>query len=107
MNEISLWTGDENPSSRYETMGDYQVLGNILVNIPDHKQNTNYRRDLDIGDSISTVSYVSNGVHFKREYFVSHVSEVMVSRFSADKPKSYKTGSIEVINSRKQKSVAV
>ena len=107
MNEISLWTGDENPTMSYkgDHYGNYQVLGNIMVNIPDHKQNTNYKRDLDIGDSVSSVSYVSNGVHFKREYFVSHVSDVMVGHLSADKPKSYKTGTIEMIDSHNHKPV--
>ena len=107
MNEISLWTGNDNPKMVYKSddYGNYQVLGNIMVNIPDHKKNTNYKRDLDIGDSVSSVSYVSNGVHFKREYFVSHVSDVMVGHLSADKPKSYKTGTIEMIDSRNQKSV--
>lgn len=33
MNEISLWTGDSNPSGEYETkgFGAYQTFGNLLI----------------------------------------------------------------------------
>jgi alpha-L-fucosidase 2 len=50
--------------------------------------------ELDIGDAVSRVHYQSNGVHFSREYFVSHLSDVLVAHLSADKTKSY-SGSVE------------
>src|SRR5258708_38645513 len=36
INESSLWTGDENPAGNYDTMGAYQVFGNVLVDLPGH-----------------------------------------------------------------------
>ncbi|CAG2167420.1 unnamed protein product [Oppiella nova] len=102
MNEITLWTGDDNPSQEYggPGFGDYQTLGNIVVDLPEHKVNTQYKRALDIGDAVSTVQYESHGVQYKREYFVSHVSEVFVGRLTADKGKAY-TGRIEIQESHK------
>ncbi|CAG2175595.1 unnamed protein product [Oppiella nova] len=103
INEITLWTGDDNPTQSYHngTFGDYQTLGNLLVDLPDHKVNTHYKRALDIGDAVATVEYESHGVQYKREYFVSHVSNVLVGRLSADKGKAY-TGRIELQESHKQ-----
>src|SRR3954470_4443400 len=43
VNEDSLWTGDGNPSGNDNTMGSYQVLGNVLINIPGHLDSTNYQ----------------------------------------------------------------
>ena len=31
LNESSLWTGDENPSGNYDSMGSYQMLGELLL----------------------------------------------------------------------------
>jgi len=53
VNEDSLWTGDENPSGEYDLMGAYQVLGNLLIDLPGHQDATDYRRDLDIGDALA------------------------------------------------------
>ncbi|CAG2179112.1 unnamed protein product, partial [Oppiella nova] len=74
--------------------------GNIVVDLPDHKDNTHYKRALDIGDALSTVQYEAHGVQYKREYFVNHVSQVLVGHLSADKGKSY-TGRIELQDSHK------
>ncbi|CAG2179293.1 unnamed protein product, partial [Oppiella nova] len=102
INEITLWTGDDNPSQKYDGpgYGDYQTLGNLIVDLPEHKVNTEYKRALDIGDAVTTVQYESHGVQYKREYFVSHVSEVLVGRLTADKGKAY-TGRIELQDSHK------
>src|SRR5581483_9345078 len=62
LNEDSLWTGDENPSGNYDTMGAYQFLGDLFVNLPEHKTFSDYRRDLDISNSLAHVSYTANGV---------------------------------------------
>ncbi|CAG2173456.1 unnamed protein product [Oppiella nova] len=102
VNEITLWTGDDNPSHDYggPGFGDYQTLGNIVVDLPQHKDNNNYRRSLDIGDAVSTVQYDAHGVQYKREYFVSHVSQVLVGRLTANKGQAY-TGHIELQDSHK------
>ncbi len=94
LNEDSLWTGDENPDGNYDTMGAYQVLGNLFVNLPGHDSADHYRRNLDLSDALAGVQYECNGVKFQREFFCSHPAGVLVARFTASKGHSY-TGSIE------------
>ncbi|CAG2172714.1 unnamed protein product [Oppiella nova] len=84
----------------------YGHPGNLIVDLPQHKVNTQYKRALDIGDAVTTVQYESHGVQYKREYFVSHVSEVLVGRLTADKGKAY-TGRIELQDSHKLTAQAV
>jgi alpha-L-fucosidase 2 len=104
LNEDSLWTGDENPSGNYDTMGAYQVLGNVFVNLPDHESADHYRRDLDLSDALAHVQYECNGVKFQREFFCSHPAGVLVARFTANKRRSY-TGSIEAKDGHAAKTV--
>ena len=89
VNESSLWTGDENPTGNYDSMGAYQVLGNVFMNLPGMTNGTDYRRDLDLATALSHVSYSANGVKFQREVFCSHPAEALVAQFSADKKGSY------------------
>lgn len=105
MNEDSLWTGGENPSGDYDTMGAYQVLGNIYVNLPGHTNVTEYRRDLNIADAVSSVSYRVDGVRFERQFFCSHPAQVLVAEFMQGRQGGY-TGSIELVDSHKAKVVA-
>jgi alpha-L-fucosidase 2 len=105
LNEDSLWTGDENPSGNYDTMGAYQMLGELFINLPGHQNAANYRRDLDIGDALAHVNYSADGVNYRREYFCSHPAGVLVVRLTADKPGSF-TGSIELNDSHGAKIVA-
>jgi len=95
VNESSLWTGGENPSGNYETMGAYQVLGNVFVNLPAQKNIADYRRDLDLGNAVSHVRYTAQGVTFRREFICSHPAEILAAQFTADKKSAY-TGSIEL-----------
>jgi len=95
VNEDSLWTGDENPSGNYDTMGAYQVLGEVRVHLPAHAQTSGYRRDLDISQALSRVTYQASKVNYQREFFSSHPAEVLVARFTADRPGGY-TGSVEM-----------
>ncbi|UKM66474.1 glycoside hydrolase family 95 protein [Flavobacteriaceae bacterium GSB9] len=66
----------------------YQTVGNLNLNFPNHQNSTHYKRTLDIGNAISTVSYTHNGIDYKREYFVSYPEQVMVVHLTANKPKS-------------------
>ena len=95
LNEDSLWVGTDNPSGDDGSMGAYQVLGNLFVNLPTHTNSTSYRRDLDLADAVAHVSYSAGGVNFQREYFSSHPAEATAAQFTADKKGAY-TGSIEL-----------
>ena len=99
LNEDSLWTGDENPSGDYGSMGFYELLGDLRINLPGH-QPQNYRRDLNLAEATAHVSYKTGGVTYTREYFATHPDEVLVIRLGADKPGSY-TGTLDLTDGHK------
>ncbi len=78
-NEDSLWVGNE------ECTGGYQPFGDLYVELP-HEAFAEYRRELDIGRAVQTVTYRSGGGKFRREFFASHPAQVLVCRLSADRP---------------------
>ena len=106
LNESSLWTGDENPSGEYDSMGDYQTLGKLIINLPGHTRSADYRRDLDIGEAAAHVRYQSNGTAFSREYFCSYPDHVLLIRLSADQPGGY-TGVIDLQDGHHAKTAAI
>ncbi len=77
-NEISLWSGDEKET------GAYQAFGDLFIDFDQTKDIQQYKRELNIQNALQTVRYLSNGVHYKREYFCSAKDQVMVMRVSAD-----------------------
>ena len=96
-NVDSLWTGDENPSGDYDTMGAYQNFGDVFISLDRGSSNTveasQYRRELDLSRAVHRVTYTSGEVQFSRETFCSHPAGVLVSRLTANKPAQY-SGSI-------------
>jgi alpha-L-fucosidase 2 len=64
----------------------YQTIGDLLLNFPGSTNITDYRRDLDLDTATATVRYTLDGVHYKREIFVSAPDNVIVMRITADKP---------------------
>ncbi len=95
LNDDSLWTGDLNPSGNYKTMGSYQALADLKIDLAGQGTVNGYRRSLDLDQSLATVTYNSNGIGYRREYFASHPAGVIVGRLTADKPGGY-TGTIEL-----------
>ena len=51
-----------------------------------HENVTDYRRSLNLNEAMATISYVSDGVHYSRELFVSYPDQVLVINLKADKP---------------------
>ncbi|MEV4310598.1 glycoside hydrolase N-terminal domain-containing protein [Nonomuraea sp. NPDC049624] len=68
--------------------GDSPQMSEIEIPLPviPGEQVSNYRRELDLDSSMASVSYTSNDVDFKREYFVSNPDNIMAIRLSASKP---------------------
>lgn len=66
----------------------FQPVGSLQLYFDDHKNYTNYRRELDISRAIATTSYSVDGVSYKREAFTSFPDGVVVLRLTASKPKS-------------------
>jgi len=70
--------------------GAYQNFGDIFIDFKSHEESkvTNYRRELNIEESLSTVKYNYEGVNYEREYFCSYPDNVMVIKLKADKASS-------------------
>ncbi len=64
----------------------YQPLGDLFIKTSAPEGVENYRRELNIANSVLRISYELNGVKFKREMFASHPDSVIVIKFSASKP---------------------
>ena len=47
---------------------------------------SDYRRQLDIDNSLMSITYKDRGTNYKREYFMSYPDHVMVVRLTADQP---------------------
>ncbi|GGH09451.1 alpha/beta hydrolase [Mucilaginibacter phyllosphaerae] len=65
----------------------YLPLGDLYIKqqLKDTAQ-LNYYRDLDIGRAVATTRFTSNGVTYTRTMFSSAPDQVIVLRFTADKP---------------------
>ncbi len=66
----------------------FQPLADLKLDFIDTTVVTGYHRDLNISKSISTVSYVQNGISYKRECFISYPDNVLVLKISADRKAS-------------------
>jgi alpha-L-fucosidase 2 len=65
----------------------YQPVGNLWLKFfDDQQQISDYKRQLDLETAITSVSYVVDGVTYKREVFSSAPDQVIVMRLTADKP---------------------
>ncbi len=61
----------------------YQTLGDLYIEFEGQDDYSNYYRELDIKNAVSSISYQIDGVSFKREYFISAPDQVMVVRLTA------------------------
>lgn len=77
-NEKTLWTGNKT------SLGYYQNFGDLYLNFSGLTSVSNYRRELDIEEAISRVSYTVGSTQYSREYFVSYPDQVMVARLTAN-----------------------
>ncbi len=71
--------------------GSYQILGNLELNytyLRGSNDVSSYKRDLDLRNAISTVSYKRGSVNYIREVFTSFKDDIGVIRLSADVDKA-------------------
>lgn len=64
----------------------YQSMGNLILKFHTVGESRDYTHHLDLDEAIATVTYVQNGVCFKREVFATPVDQVLVVRLTADAP---------------------
>ena len=77
--------GNEHFMSQPFGMLSYLPFGNIRLQFPGHSTVENYRRQLDLEEAMTSVSYEKDGVKFKRELFSSNPDEAIVMRVEASK----------------------
>jgi len=67
----------------------YQSLADLYIDLPTQKNNyAEYYRDLNIDSATAHVRYKYEGKTFTREMFASHPDQVIVIKYSCDKPSS-------------------
>jgi len=106
-NEDSMWTGDENPSGSYRSMGGYQAFGDLYVSFAKAVggEAADYRRELDLRRAVHRITCKRGGVAYTREYFSSNPDGVMVFRYTADAGAKH-TGAIRLTDMHGAKPVA-
>ncbi|MDR2039552.1 MAG: glycoside hydrolase family 95 protein [Bacteroidales bacterium] len=66
--------------------GCFQTLGDLWIDNGKQSSYENYYRELDLDDAVVRVKYTQDGVNYRREIFTSQPDQVVVMRFTADKP---------------------
>ena len=61
-------------------------LGSLKLNLG-HKDVSNYRRELNLGNALTTTSYICNGVKYERTVFASQADNVIIVQLKASKKK--------------------
>ncbi len=79
---------DDNPPQYPQYQASYQPFGDLFFTFTNQSNITNYKRDLDISNAISTVSYTSNNINYTREYLASNPNEVIAAHFATSKKAS-------------------
>lgn len=80
---------DANPPLYPRYQADYQPFGDLWLKATNTSAPvTNYRRELDITQAVSTVTYEQHGIQYTREYFASAPAQAIVVNLKASKPGS-------------------
>lgn len=96
-NDKTLWSGsskDYSKKGEVEYYGHYEDFGYVYIEDlnkcftgPGSGPVKDYYRSLDLSTAVATTEFSSeSGVRFKREYIASNPDNVIVARYSADKP---------------------
>jgi len=64
----------------------YQPLGDLFLTFPEVEPSTNYRRELDLENAVSKVTYTIDGARFTRKIFASQPDQAIVMQIECDKP---------------------
>lgn len=79
----------DNLHGNQTSFGTHLPIGDLKMQFiyPEGKV-TGYHRSLSLDEAVSSVSFNSGGVNYKREYFATNPDNVLVLRLTADKQKS-------------------
>ena len=66
----------------------YQTIGSLYLQFDDHKNYSDYTRQLDLDTAIAKTSYTVNGIRYTRSYFCSQPDQILYIHIVADKENS-------------------
>lgn len=76
-------------SGKPNTFGTHMPVGDIQLTFNhDTAKATDYRREVNIENAVTTVQYKIDHIHYTREYFCSNPDDVLVVQISADTAKA-------------------
>ncbi|MBL7968890.1 MAG: glycoside hydrolase N-terminal domain-containing protein [Prolixibacteraceae bacterium] len=84
--QICKGVGSGSGNGSTAPFGCFQTLGDLWIDWGRNTEYQDYYRELDLNDAVVRVKYSQNGVNYTREIFTSYPDQVMVARFTADKP---------------------
>lgn len=64
----------------------YMPLGALFLDFPQGEEPSDYRRELNLQNAVSTVTYRIGNARFTRRVFASHPDQAIVIRLECDKP---------------------
>jgi alpha-L-fucosidase 2 len=73
-------------SFKRDNASSYQTLGDLTLDFGQIRGVSDYRRELEIAEAISRVTYTANQVSYTREIFSSAPDQALVIRITTDKP---------------------
>ncbi|MEN6406973.1 MAG: glycoside hydrolase family 95 protein [Thermoguttaceae bacterium] len=83
----ALWSKYMQGDHAVTLFGSLSTIGNLTLNFQNHDGAVaNYRRELDLRQSVASVAYEVAGVRYRREYFCSYPARALVMRVTCDKP---------------------
>lgn len=71
--------------SRKSIVRSHQTLGDLFIHL-NHKNITDYRRELNISEATATVSYKTNGHRVTQKVFTSHPHKAIIIELTSDAP---------------------
>jgi len=84
--QVCKGVGSGQGSGADDPFGCFQTLGDIRIDFNKKSGYENYYRELDLEEAVVRVKYTQDGINFEREIFSSNPDQVMVAKFTADKP---------------------
>jgi len=84
--QICIGPGSGRGNGANVPFGCFQTLGDLWIDWNRTGDYNDYYRELDLKDAVVRIRYTQNGVKYEREIFTSYPDQVMVARFTANKP---------------------
>jgi alpha-L-fucosidase 2 len=79
---------NDDPPAAAAYQASYQPFGDLFLQFKNVSAFKNYKRELDISNAVASTTFSADGIHYRREYFVSQPNQAAVIHLTADKKAS-------------------